>query len=78
MGSLLGIWSFPVFAALLGGVARPYLALSIGTALLVTVRHRANLARLLPRRREARVAIRDPQSLFADPRASALRRAQLA
>jgi acyl phosphate:glycerol-3-phosphate acyltransferase len=46
VGSLLGIWSFPVFAALFGGVARPYLALSIGTALLVTLRHRANLARL--------------------------------
>jgi acyl phosphate:glycerol-3-phosphate acyltransferase len=46
VGSLLGIWSFPVFASLLGGVPRPYLALSIGTAALVTVRHRANLARL--------------------------------
>jgi glycerol-3-phosphate acyltransferase PlsY len=46
VGSLLGIWSFPVFAALFGGVARPYLALSIGTALLVTLRHRQNLARL--------------------------------
>jgi glycerol-3-phosphate acyltransferase PlsY len=47
VGSLLGMWSFPVFAALLGGVPRPYLALSIGTALLVTLRHRANIARLL-------------------------------
>jgi glycerol-3-phosphate acyltransferase PlsY len=46
VGSLLGIWSFPVFAALFGGVARPYQALSIGTALLVTLRHRQNLARL--------------------------------
>ncbi len=46
VGSLLGIWSFPLFATLLGGVPRPYLALSIGTAALVTVRHRANLARL--------------------------------
>jgi glycerol-3-phosphate acyltransferase PlsY len=47
IGSLLGIWSFPVFAALRGGVPRPFLALSIGTAVLVTVRHRANLARLV-------------------------------
>jgi len=46
IGSLLGIWSFPVFATLLGGVPRAYLALSIGTAALVTVRHRANLKRL--------------------------------
>jgi glycerol-3-phosphate acyltransferase PlsY len=47
VGSLLGMWSFPVFAWLLGGVARPYLWLSIGTAALVTVRHRANIARLM-------------------------------
>ena len=47
IGSLLGMWSFPLFAWLLGGVARPYLWLSIGTAALVTVRHRANIARLV-------------------------------
>jgi glycerol-3-phosphate acyltransferase PlsY len=47
VGSLLGIWSFPLFARLLGGVAPPYLALSIGTAVLVTIRHRQNIARLL-------------------------------
>jgi glycerol-3-phosphate acyltransferase PlsY len=47
VGSLLGIWSFPLFARLLGGVAPPYLALSIATALLVTLRHRENIARLL-------------------------------
>ena len=46
VGSLLGIWSFPAFASLFGGVARPYLALSIGTALLVTIRHRENIRRL--------------------------------
>ncbi len=46
IGSLLGVWSFPVFATLLGGVPRAYLALSIGTAALVTIRHRANLKRL--------------------------------
>lgn len=47
VGSLLGMWSFPVFATLLGNVARPYIALSIGTAVLVTIRHRENIARLL-------------------------------
>ena len=47
VGSLLGIWSFPAFATLLGGVARPYIALSISTALLVTLRHRENITRLL-------------------------------
>ncbi|HET6281027.1 MAG TPA: glycerol-3-phosphate 1-O-acyltransferase PlsY [Polyangia bacterium] len=47
VGSLLGIWSFPAFATMLGGIARPYLALSIGTALLVTLRHRENIARLV-------------------------------
>jgi len=47
VGSLLGMWSFPLFAWLLGGVARPYLWLSLGTAALVTVRHRANIARLV-------------------------------
>ena len=46
LGSLLGVWSFPVFASLLGGVPRAYVALSIGTAVLVTMRHRANLQRL--------------------------------
>jgi glycerol-3-phosphate acyltransferase PlsY len=47
IGSLLGIWSFPVFATLLGGLARPYLVLATVVALLVTVRHRQNIARLL-------------------------------
>jgi glycerol-3-phosphate acyltransferase PlsY len=47
VGSLLGVWSFPLFASLLGGVPRPYLVLSIGTATLVTIRHRANIGRLL-------------------------------
>ena len=46
IGSLLGMWSFPLFAWLLGGVPRAYLALSIGTAVLVTIRHRTNLRRL--------------------------------
>jgi len=47
VGSLLGIWSFPVFATLLGGLARPYLVLATAVALLVTARHRQNIARLL-------------------------------
>lgn len=46
VGSLLGVWSFPVFATLMGGVPRPYLALSIVIALLVTLRHRENIRRL--------------------------------
>jgi glycerol-3-phosphate acyltransferase PlsY len=47
VGSLLGMWSFPLFAWLLGGVARPFVWLSLGTAALVTLRHRANIQRLL-------------------------------
>jgi glycerol-3-phosphate acyltransferase PlsY len=47
LGSLLGIWSFPVFATLFGGVPRPYLALAVGVAALVTVRHRENIRRLI-------------------------------
>jgi glycerol-3-phosphate acyltransferase PlsY len=47
VGSLLGIWSFPVFATLFGGLPRPYLYLASAAAILVTVRHRQNIARLL-------------------------------
>jgi glycerol-3-phosphate acyltransferase PlsY len=47
VGSLLGIWSFPLFGTLLGPLPRPYLALSTVVAVLVTIRHRANIARLL-------------------------------
>ena len=46
VGSLLGMWSFPVLATALGGVAREFVALSIVTAALVTFRHRQNLRRL--------------------------------
>ncbi|HEY4185858.1 MAG TPA: glycerol-3-phosphate 1-O-acyltransferase PlsY [Polyangia bacterium] len=53
LGSLLGIWSFPVIAALHGGVAREYIALSVVVALLVTLRHRDNIRRLV-RREEKR------------------------
>jgi len=47
VGSLLGIWSFPVFATLLSDLPRPYLYLSLFVAVLVSVRHRQNIARLL-------------------------------
>jgi glycerol-3-phosphate acyltransferase PlsY len=47
VGSLLGIWSFPVFATLLGGLPRPYLVLATVVAILVTIRHRQNITRLL-------------------------------
>ena len=47
VGSLLGIWSFPVFATVLGGLPRPYLYLATFVAILVTIRHRQNIARLI-------------------------------
>ena len=47
VGSLLGIWSFPVFATLLGGMPQPYLVLSTVAAVLVTMRHHKNIQRLL-------------------------------
>jgi glycerol-3-phosphate acyltransferase PlsY len=47
VGSLLGIWSFPVFATLLGGMPQPYLVLATVAAVLVTVRHHKNIQRLL-------------------------------
>jgi len=53
LGSLLGIWSFPVVAFVRGDVPRPYIALSVVVALLVTIRHRANIRRLV-RREETR------------------------
>lgn len=59
MGSLLGIWSFPVIATIRGNVPLPYVALSVVVALLVTVRHRANIRRLL-RREESRIRARRP------------------
>jgi glycerol-3-phosphate acyltransferase PlsY len=46
-GSLLGIWSFSLFAYLLGGIAPPYQALVLAAAVLVTIRHRQNIRRLL-------------------------------
>jgi acyl phosphate:glycerol-3-phosphate acyltransferase len=46
VGSLLGMWSFPVLAATLGEIAPEFMVLSIVTAALVTYRHRENLRRL--------------------------------
>jgi len=47
LGSLLGIWAFPVIATIHGGVDRAYVALSVAVAILVTVRHRQNIRNLL-------------------------------
>lgn len=47
LGSLLGIWAFPVAALAHGQIAREYIALSVATALLVTLRHSDNIRRLL-------------------------------
>ena len=47
LGSLLGVWTFSTFIIVGHGLPRPYLALAIGGAALVTLRHRENIARLL-------------------------------
>lgn len=47
LGSLLGVWTFSTFIIAGHGFPRPYLALAIGGAALVTLRHRENIARLL-------------------------------
>jgi glycerol-3-phosphate acyltransferase PlsY len=48
VGSLLGIWSFSAWAALLGRpLPGPYLFLALTAAVLVTIRHRANISRLV-------------------------------
>ena len=46
VGSLLGMWSFPLFCWLFH-VSQPFFLLSFVTAILVTVRHKTNIARLL-------------------------------
>jgi glycerol-3-phosphate acyltransferase PlsY len=46
VGSLLGMWSFPILAATVGNIAPQFIALSVATAALVTYRHRDNLRRL--------------------------------
>jgi glycerol-3-phosphate acyltransferase PlsY len=47
VGSLLGIWAFPIAALIHGGLPPEYISLSIATAILVTLRHRDNIRRLL-------------------------------
>ncbi|HMC94707.1 MAG TPA: glycerol-3-phosphate 1-O-acyltransferase PlsY [Polyangia bacterium] len=47
LGSLLGVWTFSTFIIVGHGFPRPYLALAIGGAALVTLRHRQNIGRLL-------------------------------
>ncbi len=47
LGSLLGVWTFSTFIVVGHGFPRPYLALAIGGAALVTLRHRENIGRLL-------------------------------
>ena len=47
LGSLLGVWSFALLFALRGQPPRPLMALAIGGAVLVTLRHRENIARLV-------------------------------
>jgi glycerol-3-phosphate acyltransferase PlsY len=47
LGSLLGVWTFSVFIIVGQGFPRPTVALAIGGAALVTLRHRQNIARLL-------------------------------
>jgi glycerol-3-phosphate acyltransferase PlsY len=47
LGSLLGIWSFPVFAVLVTHLPRPYIVLSFFVPALVTLRHRRNIGRLV-------------------------------
>ena len=47
LGSLLGVWTFGLLFVLREQPARPLIALAIGGAVLVTVRHRENIARLV-------------------------------
>jgi len=47
LGSLLGVWTFALLFVLREIPPRPLMALAIGGALLVTLRHRENIARLV-------------------------------
>jgi len=47
LGSLLGVWTFGLLFVLREQPARPLIALAIGGAVLVTLRHRENIARLV-------------------------------
>jgi len=47
LGSLLGVWTFSLLYVLREGPPRPLMALALGGAALVTLRHRENIARLV-------------------------------
>jgi len=47
LGSLLGVWTFALLFALREQPPRPLMALALGGAVLVTLRHRENIARLV-------------------------------
>jgi acyl phosphate:glycerol-3-phosphate acyltransferase len=47
LGSLLGVWTFALLFVLREQPERPLSALAIGGAVLVTLRHRENIARLV-------------------------------
>ena len=47
LGSLLGVWTFSLLFVLREGPARPLIALALGGAALVTLRHRENIGRLV-------------------------------
>ena len=47
LGSLLGVWTFALLFALRDRPPAPLIALALGGAALVTLRHRENIARLV-------------------------------
>jgi glycerol-3-phosphate acyltransferase PlsY len=47
LGSLLGVWTFALLFVLRESPARPLMALALGGAALVTLRHRENISRLV-------------------------------
>jgi acyl phosphate:glycerol-3-phosphate acyltransferase len=47
VGSLLGVWTFSLLYVLREAPPRPLVALALGGAALVTLRHRENIARLV-------------------------------
>jgi glycerol-3-phosphate acyltransferase PlsY len=47
LGSLLGVWTFSLLFVLREAPARPLIALALGGAALVTLRHRENIGRLV-------------------------------
>jgi hypothetical protein len=53
LGSLLGVWSFALLFALREQSPRPLIALALGGAVLVTLRHRENIAASFAAKRNA-------------------------